>query len=238
MATTPDNSPDPAAQEEETPQTWGSIGRNGLFLGLVAAVTTALIAVTQLGTEERIEQQIQLARTAAMRELLHSVPYDNALLQDPTPVVSRQQLGYGNSRAAYRARLGSEIVAVLLPVVAPDGYTGAIELLVAVDQNGKCLGVRTVQHRETPGLGDKIDLRKSPWILSFEGTSLQHPPLDQWTVRKSGGHFDQFTGATITPLAVIRAVHRSLIYVAENRTRLFDSSYKAESDQIPAGHHH
>ena len=195
--------------------------RNGMLLALFAMLTTAVVAGTQLGTAERIAKQQELARTAAMREILVEVPYDNALLDDGLPVRNGELLGYRQPRQAFRARLGTEVTAVLLPVIAPDGYTGAIQLLVGVLPDGRICGVRTLQHRETPGLGDKVELRKSPWILDFGGHSLENPGSAGWAVRKDGGVFDQFTGATITPRAVVAAIARALRFVEQNHKHLF-----------------
>lgn len=104
-----------------------------------------------------------------------------------------------------------------MPVVAPDGYSGNINLLVGIDMSGAILGVRVTSHRETPGLGDQIELKKSDWIKSFNGRTLGSPPHSEWNVKKNGGEFDQFTGATITPRAVVKAVQKALIYFRENR---------------------
>jgi electron transport complex protein RnfG len=106
---------------------------------------------------------------------------------------------------------------MILPAVAPDGYSGEIRLLVGIDLDGRILGVRVTNHRETPGLGDRIETRKSDWVHSFDGRSLGNPPAEQWNVKKNGGVFDQFTGATITPRAVVKAVQHSLAYFRQNR---------------------
>jgi electron transport complex protein RnfG len=119
-------------------------------------------------------------------------------------------------------RFDETVVGVILPATARDGYSGDIELLVGVTADGKIAGARVVSHKETPGLGDGIDTRKSPWILSFDGRSLQAPLQPQWTVKKDGGAFDQFTGATVTPRAVVAAIRRTLEYQALHRDRLFE----------------
>jgi electron transport complex protein RnfG len=117
-------------------------------------------------------------------------------------------------------RLGGRTLAVLLGAVAPDGYSGAIRLLVAVGTDGRVIGVRVLEHRETPGLGDFIETRRSDWIHGFAGRSLGDPPPAGWQVRKDGGEFDQFTGATVTPRAVVRAVRNALTYFDRHRTEL------------------
>jgi len=109
---------------------------------------------------------------------------------------------------------------VILQAIAPDGYSGAIHLLVGIHADGRVAGVRVIGHRETPGLGDKIELAKSPWIRSFEGKSLTNPAADGWAVKKDRGEFDQFAGATITPRAVVGAVHRALQYFDAHKAEL------------------
>ena len=112
---------------------------------------------------------------------------------------------------------------VILPATARDGYSGDIRTLVGVRSDGSVAGVRVVAHKETPGLGDKVDLRKSPWILGFNDRSLDNPALSQWSVSKDGGAFDQFTGATVTPRAVILATRRALEYAELNQATLFET---------------
>ena len=109
---------------------------------------------------------------------------------------------------------------MILPVVAPEGYSGRIDLLVGIYADGSVAGVRAVSHRETPGLGDKVEIGKSQWVLEFNGKSLSMPVPENWAVKKDGGNFDQFTGATITPRAVVKAVYQSLEYFADHRSIL------------------
>ena len=125
-----------------------------------------------------------------------------------------------DSAVIYRARNNGEVSAVILPVVAPDGYTTNIDMIVGIRKDGTLAGVRVVAHRETPGLGDKIEKRKSDWIHTFDGLSLQSPTADQWSVKKDGGAFDQFTGATITPRAVVRSVKDALMFFDTHRDLL------------------
>jgi electron transport complex protein RnfG len=122
------------------------------------------------------------------------------------------------------------VVAVILPVTAPDGYSGTIELIVGVNRDGTVAGVRALQHRETPGLGDKVDVKKSDWVLDFNGHSLGQPPEEQWTVKKDGGVFDTFTGATITPRAVTAAVKRGLLYFDAHRESLLSLDSRGEEN--------
>ena len=118
----------------------------------------------------------------------------------------------------------------MLETVAPDGYNGSIRLLVAINLDSTLAGVRVVQHRETPGLGDAIDAQRSDWILGFDGKSLTTPPRKDWKVKRDGGDFDQFTGATITPRAVVKAVKKALLYFQANGHGLFEHNPDQATD--------
>jgi len=147
-------------------------------------------------------------------------------------------LGSDKPVPVYRARKQGKPVAAVIAAVAPGGYNGNIFLLVGIYQDGSLAGVRIVRHIETPGLGDSIDEQKSDWILSFSGKSLQKPQKNRWKVQRDGGEFNQFTGATITPRAVVKAVYNSLVYFKQNRELLFspmpDAKPDSEQDQQPA----
>ena len=112
----------------------------------------------------------------------------------------------------------------MMIVTAPDGYNGDIRLLAAIDVTGTVLGVRVVSHRETPGLGDPIEVERSDWVLGFTGKSLLSPQGKSWAVKRDGGEFDQFTGATISPRAVVKAVHNTLLYFKTNQKSLFETA--------------
>lgn len=205
----------------DTPTTTSrSILRNSVILGLFAVATVGMIAVTQQTTAERISEAQRRVQLSALNEIVPHDQHDNDLLTDSFSVQDRQYLSLSAPADAYRARQGERVSAVILPVVAPDGYSGRIDLLVGIRADGSIAGVRSVSHRETPGLGDKIDAGKSQWILSFNGKSLSMPIPEQWAVKKDGGQFDQFTGATITPRAVVKAVYQALTYFDEHRAAL------------------
>lgn len=199
----------------------GSISRNSILLGLFAVLTTTIIAGTYLGTRERIAEE---QRKAAEKALLEIVPLDrhnNAMLDDTVAVGAETSLlGLRKDADIYIARRDGVPVAVILPAIARDGYSGDIQLIIGINIDGTVAGVRALAHRETPGLGDKVDLKKSPWILGFNGRSLGDPLPEKWGVKKDRGVFDQFTGATITPRAVTAAVKRALEYYAEHRNEL------------------
>ena len=195
-------------------------GSSGL-LALFAVIGGGALALPHAGTADRIREQEQATLIGRLNEIVPEARYDNALLKDTTQVQSREIFGTDDAMTVYRARRGDRPVALLLTTVAPNGYSGAIRLLVGVNADGRLAGVRVVQHRETPGLGDKIELSRSAWIRVFTGLSLDNPPAAAWKVRKDGGQFDQFAGATITPRAVVAAVRRTLDYAVRNMDALF-----------------
>jgi len=207
--------------ESRTPPTRARPLRAALVLALVATVTVGTVAVVHDLARPRIEANERSQRVARLAEVLGPVQYDNDLLEDSILVRDPDLLGTEDSLPVHRARLGGRPVAALIETVAPDGYSGSIRLLVAVDTNGRLLGVRVLSHKETPGLGDGIDRRKSDWIDAFVGRSIGDPPSEGWRVRKDGGEFDQFTGATVTPRAVVRAVHNALVYFDAHRDEIF-----------------
>lgn len=201
-----------------------AIRRNAVGLALFAVVTAGAIALTQTLTADRIARNILEAETRALNDILPADQYTNDLLADTLPLDARfnqQLLGpVADDAVIYRARQNGEVSAVIVPVVAPDGYTTNIDMIVGIRKDGTLAGVRVVAHRETPGLGDKIEKRKSDWIHTFDGLSLQSPVADQWSVKKDGGAFDQFTGATITPRAVVRSVKHALMFFDTHRDLL------------------
>lgn len=189
-------------------------------LGAVAALGIALVAATHARIAPRIAAN---EREALVRKLAAILPPEveiSALLRDTFEVRDPNLLGSART-LVYRARRQGDPVALVIAPVASDGYGGPIKLLVAVLKDGTLGGVRVVKDSETPGLGDKIEATKSDWILGFAGKSLVNPPLAKWKVKRDGGAFDQFTGATITPRAVVKAVRNTLIYVRQHRQALY-----------------
>lgn len=201
------------------PEISRSMLKNAMVLGLFAIVTVGAVTLLQQGTAERIQAAERAAQVRALGEILPAGSYDNHLLDDSVLVQDRL-LGNRSPLPAYVAIKDGRPTAVILQAIAPDGYSGAIHLLVGIHADGRVAGVRVIGHRETPGLGDKIELVKSPWIRSFEGKSLTNPEADGWAVKKDRGEFDQFAGATITPRAVVGAVHRALQYFDAHKAEL------------------
>ncbi|MDH0146069.1 electron transport complex subunit RsxG [Stutzerimonas stutzeri] len=201
------------------PEISRSMLKNATVLGLFAIVTVGAVTLLQQGTAERIQAAERAAQVRALDEILPTGSYDNHLLDDSVLVQDRL-LGNRSPLPAYIAIKDGRPSAVILQAIAPDGYSGAIHLLVGIHADGRVAGVRVIGHRETPGLGDKIELAKSPWIRSFDGKSLTNPAADGWAVKKDRGEFDQFAGATITPRAVVGAVHRALQYFDAHKAEL------------------
>jgi len=199
-----------------------SIRRSAIGLGLFAIITGGSIAVTQALTAERIQEEAARAEAKALFEIIPESQHDNDLLNDTVQLPASDRLATKGPVTVWVARRNGEPTGFIMPVVAPDGYSGDIRLLVGIDLRGTVLGVRVVSHRETPGLGDRIETKKSDWIYNFEGRSLDNPEPRNWNVKKNGGVFDQFTGATITPRAVVKAVQKSLIYFRQNRREILN----------------
>ncbi len=205
--------------------------RSSLLLGTIALLGTALLAGVNNLTRERIEHQDRQRVLQQLNEVVAVDSYNNDLLADiieiHDPAVFRSELPV----TVYRARKDGEPVAVMMITTAPDGYNGNIRLLLGIDVSSTILGVRVTAHKETPGLGDPIEIEKSNWVLGFNHTTLQHPDKDGWAVKRDGGDFDQFTGATISPRAIVKAVHIALLYFDAHKQTLFDqASMEAETD--------
>ncbi len=194
-----------------------------VVLGLFAFTGTLLVSSTNLMTEERIAENEKAALLQTLNTLIPRQQYDNDLTSDRIAVVNKEWLGSSQALMIYRARLGQKTVAAIMTVVAPDGYNGNIRMLVAIKADESLYGVRVLQHRETPGLGDGIDVDRSPWVHQFDGRSLTDPDELGWNVVKDGGVFDQFTGATISPRAVVKAVHQALLYYHRHRQMIFST---------------
>ena len=198
-----------------------SIWAGGAILAALAAVCTALVAVTHSATASRIAANEQAYLEQSLQPVLEGIEYDG-LLSESTIVLQPPHGLPGNEPVSiYRVFADGAPIAALFVVTARDGFAGPIRLLVGIDSDGDITGVRVLAHRETPGLGDLIDADKSDWILQFTKRSLGNPALASWAIKRDGGEFDQLTGASITPRAVIKAVRDTLIYFSENEQTVF-----------------
>jgi Na+-translocating ferredoxin:NAD+ oxidoreductase subunit G len=182
-----------------------------LLLGVVALLASGALAVVSGATGPAIAAAEAKDLRDSLSEVLPAGLADNDFLKDTVEVEKD-----GKPLTIYRARHGSEMKAVLFKV-AERGYAGDIQVLMAVDMDGRTLGVRILKHTETPGLGDKIEVKKDDWVLDFNGKSLGEPAPEKWGVKKDNGVFDQFAGATITPRAVVKAVKGGLEFFAAHR---------------------
>jgi len=200
-----------------------AISKNSLILALFAITCTAAVAIVQLLTADRIEQQAQQKLIRQLNQVIQKDNHDNEMFLDciVAPEDNNSDLLID---VIYRARLNNAPTAAAIKTVAPDGYSGNIELLIAINTDGSVSGVRTLMHKETPGLGDKIERRKSAWIDSFSGKKLLDDNDSRWAVIKDGGMFDQFTGATITPRAVVKTVRKTIEYFESNQERIFSTA--------------
>lgn len=198
-----------------------AMARNALVLAAFAALTSTGVATLVWFTADRVADNQRAAREAALAAVMPHERHDNDLLADSI-TVQNALLGDDKPHTAWLARKDGMAAGMVVEAVAPEGYGGSIRLLVGIAVDGTLTGVRALTpHAETPGLGDAIDARKSDWILGFTGKFLGNPPLARWAVRKDGGDFDQFTGATISPRAVVTAVRDTLRWHASHGAALF-----------------
>jgi electron transport complex protein RnfG len=193
----------------------------GAVLAVTALCAAALVAFTERAARPQIEANTAAALRAELAVLVPADLHDQDLLADTVQLTAPALTGSDAAVTVYRAAHAGVPTAAAFEVVAPDGYAGAIRLLVAVTPEGRVLGVRVISHRETPGLGDYIEARRSPWIRGFDGKALGEPPAARWAVRKDGGDFDAMTGATVTPRAIVKAVRRALEQMDAQRAVLF-----------------
>jgi electron transport complex protein RnfG len=193
--------------------------RSALIMLAFSLGFTALMAGTYQMTRNIVLKNEEAAKTALIAQVLPVGSFDNDLNRD-----AHAQPDKDDGSQFYLARKAGQITAAVFEATAPDGYAGKIALLVGVDADGKVLGVRVVTHKETPGLGDYIDIAKSAWIKGFDGKSMTAPTPERWRVKKDGGDFDYTAGATISPRAVVKAVKLTLEYAAAHRQEIWSKS--------------
>ena len=199
------------------------IQKNSQILAIFAIVCTAIVGLVNELTKDRIKAQAQLQLLNTLHSIIEPSRYNNDITQDCVSFSSPELGGSKNGKTmqtAYIARNNADPIAFAMTSTAPDGYNGNIELIIAINMNDSISGVRVLKHQETPGLGDKVELRKSDWITSFNGKELLSENDSRWAVAKDGGMFDQFTGATITPRAIVKAVRKTMLYFKNNKQSL------------------
>ncbi len=207
-----------------------SIQDNGLSLAGYAAVCTLLVAVVHMLTKETIIEQEQKILLQTLNAVLPSNLYDNELTNNCVLVTDKEHLGNDKPHQLYRAYKDGKPVAAIIETTAPDGYTGSIQLMAAYLLDGTVTGVQVLKHQETPGLGDKIDERKSDWIKGFAGFRVEDENDKRWAVKKDDGMFDQFTGATITPRAVVKSVKKTALYFTGYQNEIFTTTASCNPD--------
>jgi len=195
--------------------------KTALTLVAFAVSFTALMAAVYQVTKAPIAAGEAAARSALFQQIIAKDRYNNAVLEDTISIAPSELLGNKKPTTANLARQDGLPIAVIMEAIAHDGYNGKIKLLIAINRDSTISGVRVIAHKETPGLGDYIDIAKADWIKLFDQESLQKTNSDNWKVTKDGGTFDYMAGATITPRAVVKAVHKTLQYFEKNKATLF-----------------
>ena len=206
-----------------------SLKKNTLGISIFAVVTAGLIAITQVMTADQISDNKRNEESRALHEIVPEGSTDTDLVSSKL-VIEAPELGYQQA-TVYQAIKDGEVNTVILPVITPEGYSGDIALIVGINADSTVEGVRVLAHQETPGLGDKIDLKKSDWIKTFNGKTLDGPVDSNWAVKKDGGEFDQFTGATITPRAVVGAVGMAIRFFDLHKEELLTPVSKAQTPE-------
>lgn len=207
------------------------VWKNGVSLATIAAFCTAMVAVTWNLTAERIAANEQEWLERSLQPALAGVFFDSPVTESKIIIPPPHELPGSDAAIVYRVYAGVKPVAALFVVSARDGYAGPIRLLVGIAIDGSVTGVRVLQHRETPGLGDRVEIAKSDWVMQFDGRSLMDPEASNWSIRDDGGKFDQLTGASVTSRAVIMAVRTTLNYFEANQAALFAAIAEDESGE-------
>lgn len=204
-----------------------------LILTAFTIVGTAMLTGTFQATKAPIAESERQAKLHLLSQAMPDSLHDNDLLADSLDLPPTPELGLKMGAKVYRARMKGEPAGVVLEAIAPDGYSGEIKLLIGISVDGSLTGVRVLTHKETPGLGDYIELSHGDWIKNFDSLSLAKIPDEGWKVKKDGGQFDYMTGATITPRAVVKAVHKALKYYEQTHEQLFatDAAAKTKGEQ-------
>jgi electron transport complex protein RnfG len=197
------------------------IWKSGVTLAVIAAICTSLVAITWQLTAERIETNKKEWLERSLQPALAGLFFDSSVTESMLMIPPPHELPGSGTAIIYRVYAGEKPVAALFVVSARDGYAGPIRLLVGIAMDGTVTGVRVLEHRETPGMGDRIEITKSDWVLQFDGHSLQDPEPARWALKGDGGDFDQLTGASVTPRAIVNAIRETLTYFDANRVAVF-----------------
>ncbi len=207
--------------------------RGGVTLAVIAAICTALVALTYVQTRERIAANEKAWLEQSLEPALSGLFYDSGVTESMITIPPPHDLPGSDAAVVYRVYAEGVPVAALFVVSARDGYSGPIRILVGVGIDGAVTGVHVLEHRETPGLGDRVESGKSDWVRQFDGRSLTDPALQRWAIKRDGGQFDQLTGASVTPRAIVKAIRETLLYFDAHRDEVFamvDSSQEASQE--------
>ncbi len=207
-----------------------SIIKTGLTLAVIAAICTALVALTFQATRERIAANEKALLEQSLQPALAGTFYDSGVSESRLVLPSPHGLPGNEPAVVYRVFAEGEPVAALFAVTARDGFSGPIRILVGIDVDGTVTGVRILRHRETPGLGDKIESARSDWVFQFDGHSMGDPVATGWAIEVDGGEFDQLTGASVTPRAIIKAIRDTLNYFETHQDAIFLSESSGENE--------
>jgi electron transport complex protein RnfG len=204
--------------------------KTGLTLALIAAICTALVAATYRMTADRIAANDKALLEQSLQPALAGVLFDGHVSESRLVLPAPHGLPGNDAAIIYRVFAAGKPAAALFAVTARDGFSGPIRILVGISSDGVVTGIRILEHRETPGFGDKIDSRRSDWILQFDGRSITDPVASAWAIKSDGGDFDQLTGASVTPRAVIKAVRDTLLYFDAHRDEIFRAAATEENE--------
>jgi electron transport complex protein RnfG len=196
-----------------TSRTW----IHGLVLGAFCLGFGLVLAYSDHVTADDITARAMEDRLNSLAEVIPHELHDNNLVEDAISMKNERD----KEITVYRATKGGKVTALAYEIYGT-GYAGQIKLMLGIDAEGRILGVRVLAHKETPGLGDKMEVKKTDWILKFDGLSLGNPPVEKWKVKKDGGQFDQYAGATITPRGVVDAIRRGLELFATKKSQMMD----------------
>lgn len=206
------------------------VGYQGALVGGIALLASAMLIIGHDQTKGAIARSIDADTQAMLGELIPKESYDNNLVEDRLTLTSKEISTLTEPLDVYRARKNGDVTAVIFKV-AERGYSGLVTMILAIDRNGKVINVRVVSHTETPGLGDKMEASRSKWIFSFNGRALDDPEEEKWKVKKDGGIYDQWSGATITPRAIVLSIKKGLILFKENRELMLDPNTSTREEQ-------
>jgi len=199
-----------------------------LILSIITLITSGLLMISEELTHDKIAEQKKKLLLNSLKQLIPNDLHDNDLIQSTITINEPELLGHRKPHQIYIGKLNDKISVVAIPVTSRKGYSGDIDLIVGIRANGEITTVKILEQHETPGLGDLIEAHKSDWLKQFPKNSLDSLTNKQWHVKKDGGEFDQITGATITPRAVVHAIHLTLVYFKNNK-QLFEQSSKTNN---------